>query len=629
MNFLKSTPEERKVRLWYAAMALVMAIVYDVFFWKNLLGLNFLLFILVYVAGFLLLVTITNQLRQKMALLLLIPIFLLGFTTLLYSNEFVQNWVPLIVAVFLFFFSILVTVQNPAKHLLVLRHLNIFRSIEVPFFKWGLFFKDIFVWKTDDKKQVHQKVLLGILIAIPLLLIFGSLLAKADAIFAETLKRFFDIDVELVWRIIRTIILTLLITAFFYTLVGEEHILTYKEIKAYKIDPIILTVIFCLVNVLFLLFVAIQFRYLFGTSTFVLENGMTFAEYARSGFFELVWVMVLSGILLIISYRSSSHHGASAFLKVLKTLLIAEVAVMAISALKRMNLYQAEFGYTILRLYVEWFIYFTIVIFGITALSMLFNWKFRYFFFSSVLLGAAALVVISFVNVDYLIAKVNVDRHLVGKKELDITYLSKLSIDTLPAFEQFMTLDQLAKMPYSERDAFLDLYGKYMQIRKDDISWLEWHMGRKKIYDTIDLGFPPEQKTQLDTTAEDKRVYKTVLQDLTTRHAYYGSSCPSFAGYENVCYRFQDSEPTVFYVLDTAVSSSVRLSVYNITTKEFEYIFLSREDNTDREFRFLSDGSIIESIPTEWQHISYKVTQNSNTYSISPGQKVLFLPEKL
>jgi uncharacterized protein DUF4153 len=53
-------------------------------------------------------------------------------------------------------------------------------------------------------------------------------------------------------------------------------------------------------NLLFLAFVVVQFRYLFGGEGLVEERvGLTYAEYARHGFFELVAVSVLVLVVLL------------------------------------------------------------------------------------------------------------------------------------------------------------------------------------------------------------------------------------------------------------------------------------------------------------------------------------------
>jgi len=105
----------RSGRLWYIALAFFIAGLYDYVFWENKQGIGLIVFVLIYLAVFVPLIIRTKQLRQKWALLLLVPIFILSADVFLYTNVLVQVWLPWCVYVLLFLFSILVTLQNPLK----------------------------------------------------------------------------------------------------------------------------------------------------------------------------------------------------------------------------------------------------------------------------------------------------------------------------------------------------------------------------------------------------------------------------------------------------------------------------------------------------------------------------------
>ncbi|HUM71224.1 MAG TPA: DUF4173 domain-containing protein, partial [Chloroflexota bacterium] len=53
------------------------------------------------------------------------------------------------------------------------------------------------------------------------------------------------------------------------------------------------------VNLLFLVFVVIQFTYLFGGVAYLQVDNFSYAEYARRGFFELLLVVILSASLIL------------------------------------------------------------------------------------------------------------------------------------------------------------------------------------------------------------------------------------------------------------------------------------------------------------------------------------------
>lgn len=435
MNFITQTTITRSWRLVYLVFAVLCAILFDVFFWHTRLGLGFVLFVFLYVAGFITLAILSKQFFQPRALFLLIPIFVFSLDVVLYNNILVESWAVLFVAVFLLAFSGLLTLKNPVKHLFSFTKLPIFKDITLPFAKLKAIYQDLFFSKPDRNNELYKKIAIGLIISIPILIVFGLLFAKADAVFASWWQSIFhlNIDETILARIFRSVIIAIFLGSLFYVVTDAEYILGEKKISALKIDNTIVAVVLSLVNLLFLVFVFIQVTYLFGSRDFVVNNGINFAEYARSGFFQLVWVIALAAIMLIVFYRSTVFHGSNLFLKSLKVLLILQVGVIAISALKRMNIYQAEFGFTVLRLYVEWFIYFCLVILGIAAVSVSIDWQFRKFFYTSLILGVSALCLVSSVNVDRMIAKGNVDRYLNEHKELDMGYLLfNLSIDAVP-----------------------------------------------------------------------------------------------------------------------------------------------------------------------------------------------------
>src|SRR4029450_7185907 len=109
-----------------------------------------------------------------------------------------------------------------------------------------------------------------------------------------------------------------------------------------------------LLDVLFLKFVVVQFQYFFGGAARIQAvAGLTYAEYARRGFFELVGVAALVLPLLLAAHwllRKEKARDEIVF-RVLAGAQIALLFVMMVSAFQRMRLYQREYGLTELRVY--------------------------------------------------------------------------------------------------------------------------------------------------------------------------------------------------------------------------------------------------------------------------------------
>lgn len=498
---LSQNPLARHLRLAYIGFALCIAVLFDIFFWQVQPGLGFLIFVVLYVAGFLVLTKLTKQIHQPKALLLLIPMFIFSFDVVLYNNIFVHSWTIFFVAILLFVFSILLTLKNPSKHIFSFSQIPILRSIDLPFVKWSAIWRDLFVSKEDRQNALYKRIAIGIIVSVPILFIFGMLFARADAVFAQLMGNIFDLNIEpsTFFRIFRTFVITLFLGSIMYVVIDPAYILGEKKFSALKIDNTVVAIILSLVNVLFLIFVVIQVKYLFGSHDFVVQNNINFADYARTGFFQLAWVIGLAAAMLIIFYRSTVFHGSTSLLKILKIFFIIQVGVIALSALKRMNIYQDEFGYTVLRLYVEWFIYFAMIILAISAVSVGIDWKFRNFFYTCMGLGVIALCLVSSINVDHMIAKENVDRYIKQGKELDMGYLLfHLSIDAIPevkrAFDHGFVFNGISNDRNDTKNNFESIYlkdfsDKYPQFRNKEYTsfsnirqnWKEFNFGVEKL----------------------------------------------------------------------------------------------------------------------------------------------------
>ena len=179
----------------------------------------------------------------------------------------------------------------------------------------------------------------------------------------------------------------------------------------------------------------------------------------------------------------------------LQLFLSAQVCLVALSALKRMNLYQDAYGFTVLRLYVEWFIYLVILVQAIYFIAVIFKVEFRRLFGLYLVLGLLAFTLVASLNVDKIIARKNVDRMIAGEqKNLDLSYLlSGLSVDALPeikrAFDRGFTKEQVSysKFYTNDEDFPKDFAGaafkyKYnlLKILSSDASWVEFNFGREE-----------------------------------------------------------------------------------------------------------------------------------------------------
>ena len=324
-------------------------------------------------------------------------------------------------------------------------------------------------------------VLRGLAFALPLLLVFGALFAAADAVFDDVLTDLIDVE--------RPFVHLLVIVLWTWVAVGLlRHVLgtrtqsepSEEESRPARIGVIETTIVLALLNALFLAFVIVQLRYLFGGDERVQRvEGLTYAEYARSGFFELVTAAALVLPLLLGAdwlVRRGDRRHLLVFRALAGTLVLLLFVIMA-SALERMRLYTDAYGLTELRLYVTAFMLWLTVVF-VLLLGTVLRGRPARFAFGAFLAGLAATVALNALNPDALIARTNMDR--VGTAAgLDPYYLGDLSGDAVPAI-----VEELETLPRRERVvtsyAIVDRWGS-----SHGRDWRTWNWGRSRADEAV------------------------------------------------------------------------------------------------------------------------------------------------
>jgi hypothetical protein len=184
-------------------------------------------------------------------------------------------------------------------------------------------------------------------------------------------------------------------------------------------------------NALFLAFVAIQFRYFFGGVANIGPSGMTYAEYARQGFAELVIVAFFSLLVfLLLSAVTKRKAGEQKWFSALSVGLVLLVAVILFSAFRRLLLYEEAFGFTRQRIFPHVFmVWLAILLAALAVLEML--RRQRRFAVAVLLAGLGFALTLPAINVDALIVRANAARSD-ASHQLDFQYLASLSPDALP-----------------------------------------------------------------------------------------------------------------------------------------------------------------------------------------------------
>ena len=289
---------------------------------------------------------------------------------------------------------------------------------------------------TNGFGWVHARksvaVLFGLALALPPLLVFGGLFMGADAVFRSLVVRFVRAVPS---HLVVAVFITYCVAGYLRGLLfGKERKLgTEKRLLPISLGAIETGVMLGLLDLLFLVFVGVQVRYFFGGSALVqATTGLTYAEYARRGFFELVAVAALVLPLLLFVHwllRPDDAPGQRMF-QWLAGIEIALLFVIMGSAFERMRLYQAEYGLSEQRLYPTAFMGWLAVVFVWFCLTVLRGHRNR-FAFGAMVAGFLLIAALHALDPDALIARTNLARARAGHI-FDARYASRLSADAVP-----------------------------------------------------------------------------------------------------------------------------------------------------------------------------------------------------
>ena len=183
----------------------------------------------------------------------------------------------------------------------------------------------------------------------------------------------------------------------------------------------------------YVLFFVTQWKYFVSGFAGRLPEGITYADYARSGFFELFAVSCINlAILTLLGLFLRRKNGKSGILNLLTLLFSLSSLILMATAAAKMVMYVRAFGLTPLRFYSS-------CIMGLLALLFLLLPVLRFCGSRKILpvcliLSIAALLCILVLPVNSMVADYNVDRYIDGTLEtVDVEYLTSLDYAAVPA----------------------------------------------------------------------------------------------------------------------------------------------------------------------------------------------------
>lgn len=325
------------------------------------------------------------------------------------------------------------------------------------------------------RPRMGLRIALGGVVAIPLLLLFGSLFASADPVFGNGLRRLTQVDFgRWLGHAVATGFWAWISAGFAWRVLRPADFGSWTNwrpeapVRSPHIE--ILTVL-ALLSVLFLAFVGVQIPYLFGDDILVRNTpGLTFAEYARRGFFELLAVAVLLlPLLRLADWLLGDGKGIRIFRR-LAGLLLGLLGVILVSAVKRMGLYVEAYGWTGDRLYALAMLAWLAWAAGFLAATLLPGR--RPYFAGGAVAGALAILLgLHLLNPDDFVARHNLARAAKGHP-FDHRHAARLGPDAVPAL-----LRGLSTLPAEDREALREALNRRWG-GTDALDWRLWNGSR-------------------------------------------------------------------------------------------------------------------------------------------------------
>ncbi|MDR7077644.1 hypothetical protein J2Y03_002668 [Neobacillus niacini] len=417
----------------FLLLCLVLGIVAEEAFFRAEIGISYLVFTIAFYALFFYRYRRFSFSHQRLGYLILICIWLMAAGYFLNDNLFFYALNIFVIPALVFFHLILITSQKNIRwnkpvfitYLFsrlgaVLKYNFIFASLIGKVLKQGV---------DENKYLVWKKVSIGILISLPVLFVVLQLLMSADSQFERMLggipQWFQLLNGENIFRIIAVLFCTLTFFALMQALMKKQinAMIQSGDKQTFKIDAIITITVLVLINAVYVLFTIVQFKYFFSGT---LQADLTYAEYARKGFFELLFVTLinLTITILVLTFVDKTIGFIKRFMQLLLTTLVLTSAVLLSSAFLRLSMYEDAYGFTFIRVMAHSFMIFLVVIFMYTLIKI---WieklsLFHFYFIS----GLLYYTVMNVIDVEQMVVSENIERYEQTGK-IDIHYLNSLS----------------------------------------------------------------------------------------------------------------------------------------------------------------------------------------------------------
>lgn len=473
--------------LWLVAgVSLIFGILFNFLFFNKNIGISFFVYFGLIILSLFIFLNKFQIAYNKKTLWYLAPILFFSLMVGVRGSEFLLFWnVVLTFALVLLFAHHLV--GRSIRNYLFLDYL--ITGIVLPLKMVGKSFGSIgrLLSSGNGIKEGSKlkQIIKGIVITLPVVVVFLILLSSADLAFNKFLASVFSFHIsdENIAQFILTIFFTFVWLGFYSFILenvnAQEVPAVPEQISSFKLGRIEAQILFGTLNFIFLLFVAVQIRYLFAGHSAITTLGFTYAEYAHKGFGELVVVALLTfGLVLFaerfVEKKESNHMN---WFKIFISVLVALTLLIMASAFIRLSIYEQAYSFTLLRVLVQAFIIWLVLIFLWMGYKILFSVNNRQFIFGIFVSVSTFFILFNLFNPEAFIVHKNVEQFAKSGK-LDTEYLSTLSADAVPEIAKLIDMSGFT----NKEDKELSIVAKdILELKYNEAkisSWQEFNFSR-------------------------------------------------------------------------------------------------------------------------------------------------------
>ena len=310
--------------------------------------------------------------------------------------------------------------------------LGIFLSAVSTIMNTGLTVKSLFAGNKEKKKLIGKAVV-GLICAMPVLFVVVPLLISSDDAFKGMMSNIFSNTFSFFLKILFALFICPFFISYGFSL-KTGRVSRIKESNFKGIDSIYLISFLSAISVSYVLYLFSQLAYFFSAfKGFLPEGDITYAQYARKGFFEMCVIAVINLLIVFLALLLAKKENGKVChtIKAIATFISVFTLIIIATAISKMVLYIGTYGMTVLRITTSSFMLFLSIVFISVILRIYIN---KVNIVKTALITAGViLLLLGTVNVNSVCARYNYESYKAERLEkIDVKGLYELGPEGIP-----------------------------------------------------------------------------------------------------------------------------------------------------------------------------------------------------